>query len=83
MDLCEVESEDDGFGLTIVDVGEFRHHVFYLGRQITAKSTQEVNAILDNPAAVIIVSGGYREICWLADDLQQVGAKTKIILPAD
>ncbi len=78
--MCEIEGDDDGFGLTIVDVGELYPKVFCLVKQITGKSTKEVKAILDAPDSVIIASGYYRELNFISRDLYEVGAKTKIIL---
>lgn len=75
--------DPDGFGLIITDVGEFRSKVFYIVRQLTAKSPKDVKAILDNPSSVIIASGSRREILFIASDLEKVGAKIKIILVDD
>jgi hypothetical protein len=73
----------DGFGLIITDVGEFRSKVFYIVRQLTAKSPKDVKVILDNPSSVIIASGSRREILYIASDLEKVGAIVKIILVDD
>ncbi|PSB58183.1 ribosomal protein L7/L12 [Chamaesiphon polymorphus] len=71
--------ESDGFGLIITDVGESRAKVFYIVRQLTAKSPKDVKAILDNPDEVIIASGNKRKIGGIASDLEKVGAKIRII----
>jgi hypothetical protein len=75
--------EPDGFGLIITDVGEFRSKVFYIVRQLTAKSPKDVKAILDNPDSVIIASGLRRHMFSIASDLKKVGATTKMILVDD
>jgi hypothetical protein len=79
----EMEGDDDGFGLTIVDTGELYPKVFCLVKQITGKSTKEVKAILDAPDSVVIASGFYRDMDFIARDLYRVGATTKIILVDD
>ncbi|WP_310490172.1 hypothetical protein [Chamaesiphon sp. VAR_69_metabat_338] len=73
----------DRFGLVITNVGEFRSKVFYIVRQLTAKSPQDVKVILDNSTAVPIATGTKREIQQIAARLEKAGAKIKFILVND
>jgi hypothetical protein len=75
--------DPNGFGLIITDVGEFRSKVFYIVRQLTAQSPQDVKAILDDSAVVTIATGTRREIQEIADRLEKAGARIKIILVDD